>query len=101
MKVARALAGVFMLAVIVTAADAQELVRIDGQVQWVGGPRMQVMTAGGSVAVDLRQADQASHRGLRAGDRVIVDGVVAEDRRSLIAHDIWHVAWDRGAFQAP
>ena len=101
MKVAAELACVFLLAVVVTAAEAQELVRIDGQVQWVGGARMQVMTGGGSVAVDLRQADQASHRGLRTGERVIVDGVVAEDRRSLIARDIWRVGWDQGPIQSP
>jgi hypothetical protein len=47
------------------------------------------MTGGGTVAVDLRQADQGSYRGLRAGERVIVDGVVATDRRTVIAQDIW------------
>jgi hypothetical protein len=97
----KAVVCALLLAAVVTAAEGQERVRIDGQVQWVGGNRMQVMTGGGSVAVDLRQADQASHRGLRVGDRVIVDGAVAEDRRSLIARDIWHVDWDQGASQAP
>jgi hypothetical protein len=98
---ATALACVVLLAVAATASKAQERVRIDGQVQWVAGTRMQVMTSGGSVAVDLRRADQASHRGLRTGDRVIVDGAVADDRRSLVATDIWHVGWDQNSSQAP
>ena len=96
-----ALVCVVLLAVAATASKAQERVRIDGQVQWVGGTRMQVMTAGGSIAVDLRQADQASHRGLRTGDRVVVDGAVADDRRSLIATDIWRVGRDQNSSQAP
>src|SRR5207247_6047880 len=74
----RSAAGVLVfvvqLTLAVTAPDAQERVRIDGQVQWVAATRMQVMTGGGSVAVDLRQADQAAHRGLRAGERVSVEG---------------------------
>jgi hypothetical protein len=70
---------------------AQERIRLDGWVQWLGGNTMQVMTGGGTVTVDLRQADQGSHRGLRSGDRIIVDGTVASDRRSVIASGIWRV----------
>src|SRR5438094_499649 len=59
----RSAAGVLVFVVLltlaVTAPDAQERVRIDGQVQWVAATRMQVMTGGGSVAVDLRQAARA------------------------------------------
>jgi hypothetical protein len=71
------------------ALTAQERIRLDGWVQWLGGNTLQVMTGGGTVAVDLRQADQGSYRGLRTGDRVIVDGVVATDRRSVVAYGIW------------
>jgi len=71
------------------ALTAQERVRLDGWVQWLGSNTMQVMTGAGTVAVDLRQADQGSYRGLRTGDRVIVDGVVSTDRRSVIANGIW------------
>src|SRR2546426_9932295 len=101
----RSAAGVLVFVVLltlaVTAPDAQERVRIDGEVQWVAGTRMQVMTGGGSVAVDLRQADQAAHRGLRAGERVTVDGVVADDRRSVIARQIWRPGWDQWGGQSP
>ena len=71
------------------AIAAQQRVRVDGLVQWVGATNMQVMTTGGTVAVDLRQADQGSYRGLRAGEHVIVDGVVSSDRRMVVAQDIW------------
>lgn len=76
---------------------AQERIRLDGWVQWLGGNTMQVATGGGTVAVDLRGAEQGSHRGLRTGDRVIVDGVVSTDRRSVIAYGIWR----SGAVEAP
>ena len=100
----RSAAGVLVFVVLltldVTAPDAQERVRIDGRVQWVAGTRMQVMTGGGSVAVDLRRVDQAAHRGLRAGERVSVDGVIADDRGSIVARQIWRVA-DQVGGQAP
>jgi hypothetical protein len=68
---------------------AEEQVRVAGWVQWIGGTRMQVMTGGGTVAVDLREADQASYQALRTGERVVVEGVVARDRSRVIARDIW------------
>ena len=68
---------------------AQQRVRVDGLVQWLGATNMQVMTAGGTVPIDLRQADQGSYRGLRTGERVIVDGVLSSDRRMVVAQDIW------------
>jgi hypothetical protein len=82
--------------------DAQERIRLAGWVQWVGGTRMQVMTEAGTVAVDLREANQGSYQGLRPGERVVVDGVVASDRSRVMAHDIWRDA-DRGGVgvQAP
>ena len=74
--------------------EAQERIRIAGWVQWISGTRMQVMTDGGTVAVDLQQAEQASYQALPPGEWVVVDGVVASDRRRVIARDIWR---DRGA----
>jgi hypothetical protein len=68
---------------------AQQWVRVEGRVQWIGGTSMQMMTSGGTVPVDLRQVDQASYRAVRHGERVIVDGIVASDRRGLIAREIW------------
>jgi len=44
--------------------------------------------------------DQAAHRGLRAGERVSVDGVIADDRGSIVAHQIWRVT-DQVGGQAP
>ena len=70
-------------------ASAQA-VRLVGAVQWVSGERMQVITdAAGPVTVDLKEADQSSYRALRSGDWVLVDGVMASDRRRVIALEIW------------
>ena len=75
----------------VPASEGQERVRLDGWVQWISGNTMQLMTGGGTVAIDLRQADQGSYRGVREGERVIVDGRVSSDRRSVIASAVWPV----------
>ena len=69
-------------------ASAQEPVRVAGFVQWVGGNSMSVMTGVGSVPVDLREADQSSYAGLRAGERIVVDGILTGDRSRVIARDI-------------
>ena len=85
-------AGLLSAGVILVAPRllvAQQRVRVDGWVQWVGATSMQVATGGGTVPIDLRQADQGAYRGLRTGERVIVDGVVSGDRRTVIAQDIW------------
>jgi hypothetical protein len=88
------LSGLLLTGLVVldkSPSDAQERVRVDGWVQWVAGSSMQLMTGGGTVAVDLRQADQALYRGLRTGERVIVDGTVSRDRRAVVAQLIWRV----------
>jgi hypothetical protein len=83
------------------ALQAQERIRVDGWVQWIGGTRMQVMTDRGTIAVDLREADQGAYQALRGGERVVVDGVVATDRRSVIARQIWVVSGREGEIQGP
>lgn len=85
----RLLVTVLLLTLAVVAAEAQALIRFVGAVQWIGGTRMQVMTDGGSVAVDLTQADQSSYQGLRNGDWVVVDGYLSGDRRRIIASEVW------------
>ena len=83
-------------------AQAQALVRIVGSVQWVTAPSMAVMTdVGDSIIIDLKEADQSTYRALRTGDRVLVDGTLAPNRRHVIARDIWRDN-NRGAWvQAP
>jgi hypothetical protein len=89
------------LVVGVEAPNAQERVRVAGSVQWIGGSRLQMMTDGGAVviSIDLREADQSSYLGLRAGERIVVDGVVASDRTRVIAREIWRN--DASSFQSP
>jgi hypothetical protein len=76
------------LALGVDGLEAQERIRVTGWVQWLSGSTMQVMTPGGSVAVDLREAPQGSYSGVRPGDAVVIDGVVARDRTRVIAREV-------------
>ncbi len=89
-----------LLALGVEAAQAQERIRVSGWVQWISGTKMQVNTGAGTVPIDLQQADQGSYQGLTAGDRVVVDGVVARDRNRVIAQDIWRMG-SGSDYQAP
>jgi hypothetical protein len=85
---AAALLGVVLASVV--TAQAQQVIRVAGAVQWIAGTRMQVMMdSGASVAVDLSEADQSSYQGISNGDLVVVDGVVSPDRRRLVAYELW------------
>jgi hypothetical protein len=103
----RAIAGTLfgaalLVALGVSAPRAERLLRVPGTLQWIGGLRMQVMTdAGASVAIDLTQVDQSSYRGLRAGDHVVVDGVVSDDQRRLVARTIWRAGGDGDWTESP
>lgn len=78
------------LVLAVPASEAQTPVRILGAVQWIAGARMQLMTdTGGSIAIDLTEADQSSYQALRGGEAVIVDGIISSDRRRVVAREIW------------
>lgn len=70
----------------VSLARAQEqVVRIDGLVQWIGGQRMIVQAdTGSSVGVDLVSVPQDEYAGLGVRDRVAVIGMVSSDGRHLI-----------------
>jgi len=85
----------------VETPNAQERLRVAGWVQWIAGSRLQMMTDGGALAlsIDLRETDQTSYQGLRPGEWIVVDGVVASDRSRVIARDIWRT--DGGGSQAP
>jgi hypothetical protein len=78
-----------LLALGVDGLEAQERIRVAGWVQWLSGNTMQVMTPGGTVSVDLREAPQSSYQALRPGEAVVIDGVVASDRTRVIARDVW------------
>ena len=88
-----------LVALAVTAPEAQERIRIFGTVQWIASSTMQVMTPSGtSVAIDLTDADQSSYRVLRYGEPVVIDGVVSSDRRRVVAQEIWR---DESGSQGP
>jgi hypothetical protein len=99
--VALALAAACVLAMALPV-PAQSAVRVVGAVQWVSATSMAVMTdLADSITIDLRDADQSTYRGLRTGDRVLIDGMLAPNRRHVSARDIWRDD-NRGAWtQAP
>jgi hypothetical protein len=41
------------------------------------------------IMIAITDADQSTHRGLRAGDWVLIDGMLAPNRQHVIAGDIW------------
>jgi len=84
------LLGAMVLVLTPPALEAQPLVRVVGQIQWIAATRMQVMTEGAeSIAIDLTEADQSSYRALRNGDWVVIDGIISSDGRRIIAQEIW------------
>jgi hypothetical protein len=96
------LGTVLLLTLSVMAPEAQEPVRFFGSVQWIAGTRMQVMTdSGASIAVDLTQADQSSYQALRGGDAVMVDGVLSDDRRRIVARQLWRESGRGSWTQSP
>jgi hypothetical protein len=83
-------------------APAEPAVRVVGAVQWVTARNMAVMTEfGNSITVELMDVDQSAYRGLRTGDRVLIDGTLSRDRRRVIARDIWRDSGRDDWTQAP
>jgi hypothetical protein len=79
----------FLLAIAVSSAGAQERIVVQGVVQWVAGTQMVLWAdTGVSLRIDLIRADQTSYSSLRAGDRVVVVGAVAPERNRLVAESI-------------
>jgi hypothetical protein len=70
-------------------AAQDQLVRVDGLVQWIGGQQMVVQADGGpSVGVDLASVPQDEYAGLGVRDRVAVIGMVPPDGRRVIGTSI-------------
>jgi hypothetical protein len=85
---------VFALALVLAGAVSpavadEQLVRVDGLVQWIGGGQMIVQAdTGGSVGVDLTSVPQDEYAGLGVRDRVAVIGMVSPDGRRVIGTSI-------------
>jgi hypothetical protein len=70
-------------------AAQDQIVRVDGLVQWIGGGQMVVQADGGSsVGVDLASVPQDEYAGLGVRDRVAVIGMVSADGRHVIGTSI-------------
>jgi hypothetical protein len=66
------------------AAAQDQVVRIDGLVQWIGGQQMVVQAdRGPSVGIDLASVPQDEYAGLGVRDRVAVIGTLSQDGRRI------------------
>jgi len=66
-------------------AAQEQVVRVDGLVQWIGGQQMILQAdTGPSVGVDLTSVPQYEYAGLGVRDRVAVIGMVSPDGRKVI-----------------
>ncbi len=71
------------------SAAQEQIVRVDGLVQWIGGQQMVVQTdTGPSVGIDLTRVPQDEYAGLGVRDRVAVLGMVSPDGRRVIGTSI-------------
>ena len=87
MALALALSPAGLLAPV--AAAQEQMVRVDGLVQWIGGQQMVVQAdTGPSVGVDLTSVPQDEYAGLGVRDRVAVIGMVSPDGRRVIGTSI-------------
>src|SRR5262245_62716400 len=81
-------AGTMLPAMAPAAADEQ-IVRVDGLVQWIGGGQMVVQADNGaSVGVDLASVPQDEYAGLGVRDRVAVIGMISPDGRRVVGTTI-------------
>src|SRR5213596_430447 len=71
------------------AAAQEQVVRVDGLVQWIGGQQMVVQAdTGPSVGVDLTGVPQDEYAGLGVRDRVAVIGTVSPDGRRVLGTSV-------------
>jgi hypothetical protein len=82
-------AGSMLPATTPAAAADEQVVRVDGLVQWIGGGQMVVQSdTGASVGIDLTSVPQDEYANLGVRDRVAVVGMVSPDGRRVIGTSI-------------
>ena len=61
----------------VSSAFEHRRFHVHGYVQWIAGEKLMLLTdAGGAIAIDLSEADQAAYHALEQGEGITVSGVV-------------------------
>ena len=67
-----------------------QYVRLQGRVQWIAADTMMCLPASGAmpVNVDLRQVPLNEYATLAQGNPIVVDGMISEDGRRLIARSV-------------
>ena len=82
-----ALAVVLLTAIGPSAAQSGRYVQLAGQVQWIAGQKLMLLTdGGGGVDIDIARVPLDQYRTLTQGDRVIVGGIVSPDNRRVFAN---------------
>jgi cold shock CspA family protein len=71
-------------------AAQERVVRVEGRVQWIAGEKMMLIPDSGAlpIEVDITQVPQDNYQTLKAGDPVVVSGVVSPDNRKVIATSV-------------
>jgi hypothetical protein len=87
MLVAGGTIAVVLLTAIGPTAAQGRYVQLAGQVQWIAGQKLMLLTdGGGGVDVDIARVPLDQYRTLTQGDRVIVGGTVSPDNRRVFAN---------------
>jgi hypothetical protein len=82
-------AGTMLPATAPAASADEQVVRVDGLVQWIGGGQMVVQSDNGSsIGIDLTSVPQDEYANLGVRDRVAVIGMVSPDGRRVVGTSI-------------
>jgi hypothetical protein len=80
-------ASLLLLGSLAPIVDAAPPVRVGGRVQWIAGDKMVLIPDTGRIpfTVDLTRVPVDQYATLKQGDGVVVDGVLSDNGRSVLA----------------
>ena len=90
----KTIGALLMILMIASAWPATSLaqgsaVRLQGRVSWIAGETLVISPDDTpSIRIDLSQVDQADYQRLASGDRVIVTGIIPDERDRIVATSI-------------
>jgi hypothetical protein len=85
----RVVVVLLLLGTLAPAGAQEQVVRLDGRVQWVASQTMVVsLDTGGSINVDLVRVPQDQYAALSPNERVTVIGVITDRSRRVIGTSV-------------
>ena len=83
-------ASLVLFGAVAPGASPDQVVRLQGRVQWIAGEKMMLIPDNGAlpIEIDIKQVPQDNYRTLTEGDPVVVSGAVSRDGRKLIATSV-------------